>query len=446
MSKYNFYTDGGCQPPIGPAGWGVCVIVEDQKAISYHELFGSIPEGTNNIAELMGAIKAVEYAIELDLPKLTIHTDSTYVLNGITKWHIAWAKAGWVKPDGTVTPNRDVWKRLIAIVATYKRPIKWLKVKAHSGVEGNERADALATRGKTLAFTGVEEEHRTVPDANAPKKAKAPKAKYNRLISNARLYFDSKGEKRLNAAGQHVYFTGFHGKEESFVARRMYDAIHSVVFLNSPEPVLDKVIARHQTGAVDRLPLLAVGRLDAINNAAIYNSLLEPKTYTMIEKPSVPGVCHIDGSVLSYDHMPPIHGFVHLDDMKALELTLSEYIKGSKGIVVTDITDVLYDVTLKGKGKQEHEVWKMKPELGTTVSSFTCKVSTPKSGMQELLISMGHIAPTRNTLSAVASDGPQVKVITWSEGTRAYRYAVIIETKLGIAIWTSMHANIKFTK
>jgi len=132
------YTDGACRGNPGPGGWGVSLKYNGQ----HKELFGAESETTNNRMELMAAIVALE---SLKRPcKVCIHTDSKYVLQGVTSWMSDWKKRGWKTAARKPVKNIELWKRLDA--ATNSHQIEWIWVKGHSGDEGNEAVDALANK------------------------------------------------------------------------------------------------------------------------------------------------------------------------------------------------------------------------------------------------------------------------------------------------------------
>ncbi len=109
------------------------------------ELFGGETETTNNRMEMMAAIRALQAVKPGYNQTITLWTDSTYVLKGITEWIHGWKKRGWKKSDKKPVINVDLWKELDALNAQYTVDWKW--VKGHAGVYGNERADALARKG-----------------------------------------------------------------------------------------------------------------------------------------------------------------------------------------------------------------------------------------------------------------------------------------------------------
>ena len=105
------------------------------------EMAGSEKETTNNRMELMGAIKALE---ALTQPcQVTLHTDSKYVLDGITKWVFGWQKNGWKTADKKPVKNDDLWRALVAAARPHK--VEWVWVKGHDGHPENERVDRLAS-------------------------------------------------------------------------------------------------------------------------------------------------------------------------------------------------------------------------------------------------------------------------------------------------------------
>ncbi len=133
------YTDGACRGNPGPGGWGA---VLTYKGVT-KELCGGEPETTNNRMELTAVINALE---ALTKPcKVELHSDSKYVLQGITEWLPNWKKRGWRTANKGAVKNEDLWRRLDT--ARERHEVDWHWVKGHSGHDGNERADRLANKG-----------------------------------------------------------------------------------------------------------------------------------------------------------------------------------------------------------------------------------------------------------------------------------------------------------
>jgi ribonuclease HI len=138
------YTDGACSGNPGPGGWGAVLSYGGREK----ELYGGSGElTTNNRMELMAAIQALE---SLTRPStVRLHTDSSYLRNGIMSWLPGWKRNGWRTASKQPVKNEDLWRRLDAAAARHQ--VSWLWVKGHAGNAGNERADALANRGMAEA-------------------------------------------------------------------------------------------------------------------------------------------------------------------------------------------------------------------------------------------------------------------------------------------------------
>ncbi len=143
MSAVDIFTDGACSGNPGPGGWGVLL----RHGAAEKELCGGEAATTNNRMELMAAIKAIE---ALKRPsRVRLHTDSTYLRDGITRWIRGWKANGWKTAAKKPVKNVDLWKRLDALAAGHE--IDWRWVRGHAGHPDNERADALARDGLALA-------------------------------------------------------------------------------------------------------------------------------------------------------------------------------------------------------------------------------------------------------------------------------------------------------
>lgn len=141
MKETIIFADGSSIGNPGPGGWGV-VMVRGKKVL---ELGGGEKRTTNNKMELTAAIEALRVVNKLQVTsnKLTIHTDSSYVINGITKWIRGWEKNKWIGTNKKEILNKDLWKKLGKLAKSKK--IEWKHVRGHVGIAGNERADFLAT-------------------------------------------------------------------------------------------------------------------------------------------------------------------------------------------------------------------------------------------------------------------------------------------------------------
>lgn len=132
------YTDGACSGNPGPGGWGAVLMYRGRR----RELSGGEKETTNNRMEMMAVIAALD---TLTRPcRVLLHTDSTYVMKGMTEWLEGWKARGWRTASKQPVKNEDLWRRLDISVG--RHDVEWRWVKGHSGVPENERADELARK------------------------------------------------------------------------------------------------------------------------------------------------------------------------------------------------------------------------------------------------------------------------------------------------------------
>ena len=143
MTAVDIFTDGACSGNPGPGGWGALLRYGDTEK----EICGGEDATTNNRMELLAAIRAIE---ALKRPStVRLHTDSTYLRDGITRWIEGWKANGWKTAAKKPVKNVDLWQRLDDAAA--RHDIEWRWVKGHAGHPDNERADALARKGLAQA-------------------------------------------------------------------------------------------------------------------------------------------------------------------------------------------------------------------------------------------------------------------------------------------------------
>ncbi|MDH4320045.1 MAG: ribonuclease HI [Desulfobulbaceae bacterium] len=145
--EITIYSDGGARYNPGPGGYGVVIIANGEQ----REISAGFKHTTNNRMELMGCIVALR-AIGRCTQPVTLYTDSSYVVNGISKgWAKNWRQRGWLKADKQPAINPDLWGELLALTEKLDITFRW--VKGHAGHPLNERCDELAVaaaRGDNL--------------------------------------------------------------------------------------------------------------------------------------------------------------------------------------------------------------------------------------------------------------------------------------------------------
>ena len=148
MKRIDIFTDGACKGNPGPGGWGAILRMGGHEK----ELSGSEPATTNNRMEMTAVIRALNALTESC--DVRLHTDSRYVIDGMTKWIEGWKRKGWINASKQPVRNADLWHELIE--AAQRHNLRWEWVKGHNGHAENERADRLASdAAKSVASTGT---------------------------------------------------------------------------------------------------------------------------------------------------------------------------------------------------------------------------------------------------------------------------------------------------
>ena len=138
------FTDGACSGNPGPGGWAY--ILRHPTSGKEVEDSGGEALTTNNRMELTAVIEGLT---SLRAPsRVTIFSDSQYVLKGLNEWMDGWIAKGWKNSAKKPVKNRDLWEQLDALRKRHDLEYHWIK--GHSEHPENERCDALAVAAREM--------------------------------------------------------------------------------------------------------------------------------------------------------------------------------------------------------------------------------------------------------------------------------------------------------
>jgi ribonuclease HI len=145
LKQVTIFTDGCCLGNPGPGGYGVVLKYKSQRK----ELSAGYRKTTNNRMELLAAIVALRALKERC--KVTLYSDSKYVIDGMAKgWAAQWKANGWMRNKKERAINPDLWEQLLSLASQHDVTFQW--VKGHAGNHDNERCDQLANQAAAGKF------------------------------------------------------------------------------------------------------------------------------------------------------------------------------------------------------------------------------------------------------------------------------------------------------
>ncbi|MFT6091692.1 ribonuclease HI [Sulfitobacter sp.] len=146
--------DGACLGNPGPGGYAASVSrssggIETKRSIQK----GAIHATTNNRMELLAAIAALQCIKRDEAAPITVRSDSQYLIKGMNEWLPRWRSDNWRGASGMLIKNDDLWRRLVDLSKGLQ--IVWEWIKGHSGDQGNEEVDALASEQAQSALAAL---------------------------------------------------------------------------------------------------------------------------------------------------------------------------------------------------------------------------------------------------------------------------------------------------
>lgn len=477
------YTDGGSRPNGSYVGWGFhgytyseekpkkgagilthfptasgyvaksekdTLSIPEVKPIQYFDGYGSQQEfGTNNLAELLAINLATTKALDLDIKKLLIRTDSEYIRKGVNDWSHNWVRNNWKKADGSVVPNSNKWISLLKNIGDLKNKnvefkVEW--VKGHSDrdnsrpdVYGNIVADRLATVGVIGSINGESMEHVTIKNAEGYWKSTVEK---NPLIDHKRLYFNTLDESSVPGE----YYLGNHGRDDDMLGKKMADGTYSVIKLKEKDPIIE-LIKDYHTSMSGHLDTIVMIRLDCLFKQLTYeyienygkNALVRKKRdrldlYTLNDEP------------LTREIRPPKLAMRAIDALSSLKAILYNYIEGNVSeYSLIDLTDHFYEKVEIVKPKSTTIKCSLKKEFGSGILSLPLAITVEDKEVP-VILTLGVDCPSRNSLKAMEDNEPKITLITWKEALGVLRYCTIVENNTGVGIWAGVYSNIVFIK
>lgn len=489
MRGLMLHSDGSAQPNPGFAGWGIHGYVYDAKLptkgtgnpdyvltendylsktdkaaqpntalvtpVMYIDGYGAVPpsptnfggtRSTNNAGELMGALECLKLALEQEVTKVRIWTDSKYVEGGFGH-ALKWRKNNWKKADGAEPANLAMWQEYVTLYDQIKAKgidlgINWNE--GHSGNFGNEIVDGLAFIGMRHSAHGMFNKtiNQSLPDGYW-------KYETNRhpFISHRRMYYNTLFD--ANKPGE--YCLGEHDKEDDLAGKRMANGAYAYVLLDTPEKVLE-VVRDYSCKVADGDDTIMIARVDYIYRSDIHELLSTHGLVVLREPPRsvspLNAVAQDLKELVTREHNPPLLIQRCVNELVQLKDILTDFRSGNTEMVTTDLTSLIYESLVETSKKGgEKRITKLRPEfvVGTSKMEATVNYRHPDGTARQVAIHLllGLDLLDRNALRRLEELEPTVTVVTWHEEPQAFRFATIIKVKDAIGIWAGTYSNLR---
>ena len=144
---FQVYSDGSFDAASRSGGWAIVAFKGD---VQIHVASGTTIGSSNNTFEVLSVMRAASW-LEAEATGMAavIWTDSAHVVEGCHRWRFIWRGNGWKRVRSNPherrrpIPDADVWRELDAFLE--RNPLVTIQLcKGHSGISGNEQADAAA--------------------------------------------------------------------------------------------------------------------------------------------------------------------------------------------------------------------------------------------------------------------------------------------------------------
>jgi len=438
---FSIYTDGGCRPNPGDAGWGFySERLGDEGKNVYCMGFGGI-EGvsTNNAAEIKALAEAFKY-----LPKETnevsgpwsaeFFIDSKYVIKNFETLNKT-AANDFKDKEGNPIANHMEWKELHAASNERKDSGTWKVtwVKGHSGVYGNEEADKAATYG--IVCTRNCNYDINYVRGTVGKKLPKPKVMIHPFIAGSRgIHYIGEETKKIEDLYFYASSTFTDKKEDKLknAGKLASDTLVTACLIKEPVEVFDSLLKGFDK---ERMPgTMALSYVDRIKQ----------KWSEVVDSP-VPLVSNKRTAVLTMEKEPLIgspenpHIFYKLEDNVSFLVTqLYGRYKDGELKVVTDITDLIYTTSSKGKIT-------IAKDFGVPRKTFDVKINP--SVDKDYVVNVGIDIPIRNMFSALLKMDDtipvSVKLVCYEEEQFGFRFFCVIERDGELLLTYSPQSNLR---
>lgn len=210
----DIYTDGACKgngrKGASPGGYGAILIFGGNTL----EVKGSKSDTTNNEMEFAAVWAALSQLTNKNF-HFKIHLDSAHVMDTFQTYIVNYRKNGYLRADKKPIKNQ----KLIMLIDEQLKSLKsyeFVKVKGHSGVKWNERADELANIAVAELIKSNAEKVAVVEEKDVY--GLVPNRRYTGIGKGALITFDYVGNNMIEVISARPMIEEGQWKAEEIIA------------------------------------------------------------------------------------------------------------------------------------------------------------------------------------------------------------------------------------
>lgn len=413
---------------------------------SFIDAYGSLSgdKNTNNIAELLGIIEAIRIALSKNINYLIVKADSNLVVNGINDWVYQWMNNNWCNTKGVTVPYTHLWQELVKLKEEYL-----------------EKGNSLIVewvKGHSLDIGNMSADWLATLAVYAAQKGKVVnEIDYSHDVSE---YWESAGERRhpmlnhryvyfiadINAVNKSLYFLGSQGKEIDLIAKKSSEAGYAVVQIPEGNEDINRLIDYQLTLKNELMSMCLIDTIALYGPSYRYMNMYGDK-FLNTPNSNRYDVYALNNTLITRELRPPVIAMRAMDTMVLMTRILEDYLDNKADYITsTDITDSFYStvITPGKKGKPDTISTKLNDNIQMGMTSITLGANV--KGMDnkvDLILTSQIDIPDRNTFKRLENLNPKVHLVTWGNDLRCFHYAVIIECDNCRGIWSGPYSNTK---
>lgn len=401
------------------------------------DIMGAAPNpSTNNTAEMMGAMRAMVFLLEqTSCTHVQFIPDSSYVMDGLTKYLPRWKKNHWVKSDGEPVKNEALWKQLDELYTQLceRMEPQWGRIKGHL-YYGNICADKNATIGKDMASNHITDEKVIITDGPMTKnKVIGKPASASPFFDKPAMWFITNTQP---VGDLNFYHTGNFMKE--FYGKEAPEHSLAVVALKEPDPLIDWVKAAKNAATNGTEEITTRIHLDRLLVKRTYREVMALGRHILGVKGPHRDISYA-GNCLTKTEVPPLLAHRGNHRFNLLHRLLNDYINGtlSDDTRLTEVTNDYYDITTNSKGKVKYTVKDFK------TITLNCHAGKGDSTIK-VTLTIDLDTPSRNVLSRLSGADVHIHVLTWPASEGGYHYATLLTKDGEYALYMAYSSNVRY--